>query len=83
MRPVVNLLRLTGLPIRHQLALEESLLRATQQNWIVVNDGAFHPAIVMGISGCAVTCRDCTLVEALSCLCLVINTCVGDYTSKV
>ncbi|KAF5832658.1 lipoate protein ligase-like protein [Dunaliella salina] len=51
MRPVVNLLRLTGLPIRYQLALEEALLRATQQNWIIINDGAFQPAIVMGISG--------------------------------
>ena len=51
MRPVVNLLRVSGLDIRSQLALEESLLRATQQNWVVVNNGAFRPAIVMGISG--------------------------------
>ena len=31
--------------------LEEALLRGTQDNWMIVNDGAFSPAIVMGISG--------------------------------
>lgn len=50
-RPVVNLLRVAGLDICSQLALEEALLRATQHNWVVVNDGAFRPTIVMGISG--------------------------------
>lgn len=51
-RPLLRLLRLSRFPIFHQLVLEEALLRATQQNWCLVNDGAFNPAIVMGISGC-------------------------------
>ena len=50
-RPVINVLRLSRFPIYHQLLLEEALLRGTTDNWFIVNDGAFHPAIVMGISG--------------------------------
>jgi lipoate-protein ligase A len=51
MLPVMNVLRLSRFPIYHQLLLEEALLRGTTDNWLLVNDGAFHPAIVMGISG--------------------------------
>lgn len=50
-RPVLNLLRLSRLPIYTQLNLEEALLRATKDNWLIVNDGAFSPSIVIGISG--------------------------------
>ncbi|GFR48155.1 hypothetical protein Agub_g9990 [Astrephomene gubernaculifera] len=50
-RPVLNLLRVSRLPIFTQLHLEEALLRATTDNWLIINDGAFHPAIVIGISG--------------------------------
>ena len=48
---MINLLRLSRFPIYHQLVLEEALLRGTAQNWCIINDGAFSPAIVMGISG--------------------------------
>ncbi|XP_075480150.1 uncharacterized protein LOC142520847 isoform X1 [Primulina tabacum] len=47
----INLLRLNGMPILEQLHLEERLLRTTSQNWCLVNDGATHPTIVMGVSG--------------------------------
>jgi hypothetical protein len=50
-RPVVNVLLLNRFPIYNQLLLEEALLRGTTENWCLVNDGAFNPAIVMGISG--------------------------------
>uniref|UniRef100_A0A7S0UT30 BPL/LPL catalytic domain-containing protein n=1 Tax=Polytomella parva TaxID=51329 RepID=A0A7S0UT30_9CHLO len=50
-RPVLNVLRLNRFPILFQLNLEEALLRGTKDNWFIVNDGAFQPAIVMGISG--------------------------------
>jgi hypothetical protein len=52
MQPILKLLRLSRFPIYHQLVLEEALLRATTDNWCLINDGAFAPAIVMGISGC-------------------------------
>lgn len=55
LRPSINLLRSHGLDIVAQLRLEEALLRATQQNWVLINDGAFRPAVVMGISGCVRT----------------------------
>ncbi|KAI7842817.1 hypothetical protein COHA_003563 [Chlorella ohadii] len=48
---VVRLLRLAGFPILRQLQLEEALLRATQHNWFVMNDGTPQPAIVLGVSG--------------------------------
>jgi hypothetical protein len=47
----VRLLRLRGVPVLEQLRLEEALLRATSQNWLVVNDGTPGPTVVMGISG--------------------------------
>lgn len=49
---VLNLLRVSRLPIHTQLVLEEALLRNTSGNWMLINDGAFKPAIVLGISGC-------------------------------
>jgi hypothetical protein len=52
MAHVLNLLRTSRLPIYTQLVLEEALLRGTKGNWMLINDGAFQPAIVMGISGC-------------------------------
>jgi hypothetical protein len=51
-RPVVRLLRLAGVPIYEQLLLEEALLRASSENWFVLNDGSSTAAIVLGISGC-------------------------------
>ena len=48
---VLKLLRVSRLPILSQLYLEEALLRNTKDNWCIISDGAFAPAIVMGISG--------------------------------
>ena len=48
---MLNVLRTARLPILQQLYLEEAILRGTKENWLIVNDGAFNPAIVMGISG--------------------------------
>jgi hypothetical protein len=50
-RPLLNYLRTSRLPIFTQLHLEEALLRGTSDNWLLVNDGAFNPSIVVGISG--------------------------------
>ncbi|GAX81016.1 hypothetical protein CEUSTIGMA_g8451.t1 [Chlamydomonas eustigma] len=50
-RPVINILSLSRFPIYNQLVLEEAILRGTTENWCIINDGAFCPAIVMGISG--------------------------------
>ena len=50
-KKVINLLRLRSFPILDQLRLEECLLRASRENWCIVNDGTQPPAIVMGISG--------------------------------
>jgi len=47
----VRLLRYRGLSILKQLQIEEALLRATSDNWLLLNDGTSQPAIVMGISG--------------------------------
>ncbi|KAI5058158.1 hypothetical protein GOP47_0026328 [Adiantum capillus-veneris] len=48
---LINLVRLRSFPIVQQLLLEERLLRTTQHNWCIINDGTQPPAIVMGISG--------------------------------
>jgi hypothetical protein len=53
--PVLNLLRTSRLPIIAQLRLEEALLRTSKENWMLINDGAVQPAIVLGISGCALS----------------------------
>ncbi|KAG8362679.1 hypothetical protein BUALT_BualtUnG0051600 [Buddleja alternifolia] len=50
--PLINLLRLKGVPILQQLHLEERLLRTSSDNWCIINDGTPHnPTVVMGISG--------------------------------
>ncbi|MGR3973933.1 MAG: lipoate--protein ligase family protein [Candidatus Rhabdochlamydia sp.] len=45
-----QLLHLTSTPIYQQLLLEEYLLKNSDQNWILINEGT-PPAIVVGISG--------------------------------
>lgn len=49
--PLMNLVRLRGLPILEQLHVEERLLRTSSDNWCLINDGTSSPAIVMGLSG--------------------------------
>ncbi|KAK4803256.1 hypothetical protein SAY86_001459 [Trapa natans] len=49
--PLMNLIRLEGLPILKQLHLEEELFRTSKDNWCIINDGTDDPTIVMGISG--------------------------------
>lgn len=48
---VVNLLKLRNFSIFEQLLLEEGLLRGTQKNWMVINQGTPERAVVMGLSG--------------------------------
>jgi hypothetical protein len=55
---VVRVLRLARFPILEQLKLEEALLRATPDNWLLLNDGAPDTTIVMGISGCVFCSSD-------------------------
>jgi len=45
-----RLLHLNNVPILEQLRIEEALLRASEDNWCLLNTGS-PPAIVMGISG--------------------------------
>ncbi|KAF3329959.1 putative lipoate-protein ligase A [Carex littledalei] len=49
--PIMNLVRMQGVPILDQLHLEERLLRCDLKNWCIVNVGTPQPTIVMGISG--------------------------------
>ena len=49
--PMMNLVRLKGVPILQQLHLEERLLRTSSHNWCIINDGTNQPTIVMGVSG--------------------------------
>ena len=51
MAACVRLVCTAGLPIVRQLRIEEALLRATTDNWCLVNDGAAAPAAVLGLSG--------------------------------
>ncbi len=46
----LHLLHYRHLPIQEQLALEETLLRSSVDNWFILNEGT-PVAIVMGISG--------------------------------
>ena len=46
----LNLCLLKNVPVWQQLAIEEALLRADNENWCVINEGS-APAIVFGISG--------------------------------
>ncbi|KAF5789621.1 putative lipoate--protein ligase [Helianthus annuus] len=50
-RPLMNIVRMKGVPILQQLEIEECLLRTSSDNWCIINDGADRPNIVMGISG--------------------------------
>merc|ERR1711903_31110 len=47
----VRVVRCRGLPVLRMLRLEEALLRAGPGSWVLVNDGAPEPTIVLGISG--------------------------------
>ncbi|RLM60950.1 lipoate-protein ligase LplJ [Panicum miliaceum] len=48
---LMRLVTMSGAPILRQLHLEERLLRHTEDNWCVINDGTTPPTIVMGVSG--------------------------------
>jgi lipoate-protein ligase A len=47
----IRIVNLNRLDILRQLHLEEALFRHTSHDWLIVNDGVPHPAIVLGISG--------------------------------
>ncbi|PKU71275.1 putative lipoate-protein ligase A [Dendrobium catenatum] len=49
--PIMNLIRTKGFSILQQLHMEERLLRASSDNWCIINNGTNQPNIVMGISG--------------------------------
>jgi lipoate---protein ligase len=49
-RPQLTLLQFNNLPISKQLALEEQLLKGTQNNYCIINNGSSEKAIVMGLS---------------------------------
>nr|GEW98326.1 putative lipoate-protein ligase A [Tanacetum cinerariifolium] len=49
--PLMNVVRMKGVPILRQLEMEECLLRTSSENWCIINDGTEDPNIVMGISG--------------------------------
>ncbi|KAJ0856634.1 hypothetical protein HanRHA438_Chr13g0580631 [Helianthus annuus] len=49
-RPLMNIVRMKGVPILQQLEIEECLLRTSSDNWCIINDRADRPHIVMGIS---------------------------------
>lgn len=49
-RPLLHVVRVKGISIQTQLAVEEALLRADGRNWFLWNEGS-PPAIVLGISG--------------------------------
>ncbi|KAL7601152.1 uncharacterized protein LOC111909730 [Lactuca sativa] len=49
--PLMNIIKMKGVPILHQLHMEECLLRTSSDNWCIINDGTDKPNIVMGISG--------------------------------
>ncbi|KAJ1295875.1 hypothetical protein BS78_01G256500 [Paspalum vaginatum] len=49
--PLMRLVTMSGVPILRQLQLEEWLLRRSEDNWCLINDGTAPPTIVMGMSG--------------------------------
>jgi len=59
---MIRVIHLSNMPIYEQLLLEERLLRATNQNWCIINTGAPR-AIVMGISGKKEELVDCERVS--------------------
>ncbi|WP_316359564.1 lipoate--protein ligase family protein [Candidatus Neptunichlamydia sp. REUL1] len=50
MSKTINLLLLQNVPINEQLQIEEALLRLTDENWCLINEGS-PSSIIMGISG--------------------------------
>lgn len=60
--PLMNLVRMNGVPILQQLHLEEKLLRTSSDNWCIINDGTPDPTIVMGMSGKPAELLDVKLV---------------------
>ena len=46
----LKLIELNAVPIEEQLKIEEALLRLTDDNYCIINDGSI-PSIIMGISG--------------------------------
>ncbi|XP_020575172.1 putative lipoate-protein ligase A isoform X2 [Phalaenopsis equestris] len=51
MKSICGTLRTKEFSILQQLHLEERLLRASSDNWCIINNGTNQPNIVMGISG--------------------------------
>ena len=49
--PLMNIVRMKGVPILRQLEMDECQLRTSSENWCIINDGTENPNIVMGISG--------------------------------
>ena len=47
----IHVLKMKNEDVMQQLVLEEALFRKTKENWLIVNDGVKHPAVVLGISG--------------------------------
>lgn len=47
----LGVIRTAGVPIMRQLRLEEALFRAANGAWLLLNDGAPEPTVVMGRSG--------------------------------
>jgi len=50
-RVTINVLKMKNEDVMRQLVMEEALFRKTKENWLIVNDGVKHPAVVLGISG--------------------------------
>lgn len=48
---VVKILSAKGMDVVEQLKIEEALLRATDDTWMLINDGVASPTVVLGISG--------------------------------
>lgn len=47
----IHVLKMKNEDVMRQLLLEEALFRKTKENWLILNDGVKHPAVVLGISG--------------------------------
>lgn len=59
----LKFLHLKNTPIFDQLQIEEALLRTTEDNWCLINEGS-SPSIVMGISGKAEKLIDLKKIES-------------------
>lgn len=58
----LKFLHLKNTPVFDQLQIEEALLRTTEDNWCLINEGS-SPSIVMGISGKAEKLVDLKKIE--------------------